>query len=381
MPQQYIDQNFADIIVIGAGMAGASVAAELAPHARVLLLEGESQPGYHSTGRSAALLVPDYGPPAICALTRASQQFFDAPPDGFTDHALISPRQMLALARQDQLADLEKAFAELHPGSSAEWLTGAAIKKVHPLVRDGYAKAAVLQQGAFDIDVHALHQGYLRAFKSLGGVLLRNHRVNTLHYSGGAWNVTTRDGTYAAPIIVNAAGAWAGELGITAKVEDIALVPKRRTAITVASPDGIDTDPLPIADGANEEFYLKPDAGRLLLSPADKTPTPPCDAQPDEMDIAVCIDRIEQAFEIKVRRILSKWAGLRSFVADGSPVVGYSQIQPGFFWLAGQGGYGIQTAPALSKTAAAMVLKSGIPADITDHGFDAADVSPQRFSA
>jgi len=371
----------ADIIIIGAGIAGASVAAELGEldnSARILLLETESQPGYHATGRSAALLVLNYGPPAICALTHASRGFFGTPPDGFADSPLISPRPMMTVARADQLGQLEKFHADLHPDSDATWLTGGAIKQAQPLLRDDYAVAAILEHGGQDIDVAALHQGYLRAFKNHGGSLITNAAVTALHHSGTTWQIDTRQGRFTAPIVVNAAGAWADDIAAMAGVAKTGLTPKRRTAVIIAAPDGINTADLPATDGVGEEFYLKPDAGRLLISPADQTPSAPCDAQPDEMDVAICVDRIMTAFDLNVRRIENKWAGLRSFAPDGSPVVGYDTQSDGFFWLAGQGGYGIQTAPALSRVAAALILDKPVPSDIRGHGLDLATLAPSR---
>lgn len=368
----------ADIIVIGAGIAGASVAAHLSTHGDVILLESESQPGYHSTGRSAALFVLNYGPPSICALTRASRAFYDTPPTGFSDHPMLTPRDMVTIARSDQLETLEKIYADLHPDSSATWLTGSAIKDAQPLLRDDYATAAIHEIGGQDIDVAALHQGYLRLFKSRGGVLHTNCAVVSLARENATWKIQTRDAEFSAPIVVNAAGAWADEIGARAGAEKINLTPKRRTAMIIDAPDGIDTAPLPATDDVDEGFYLKPDAGRLLISPADKTPSAPCDAQPDEMDVAVCVDRITRAFDVTVRRIENKWAGLRSFVPDGSPVVGYSTQSDGFFWLAGQGGYGIQTAPALSLCAAALILDQPVPQTILDHGLDLEMISPGR---
>jgi len=377
-----VPTEFADIVIIGAGIAGASLAAVLATdhkkQARIVLLEGESQPGYHSTGRSAALLVLNYGPPSIRALTQAAFGFFASPPDGFAAAPLITERPMMTVARADQMEALENSFANLHPDSQATWLTGAAICEAQPMLRKSYAEAAYLEQDGQDIDVAALHQGYLRSFKNAGGILHTNAAVTRLQKSGSTWQIETRTTRYEAPIVVNAAGAWADEIAALAGVDKIGLVPKRRTAVIIAAPDGFDTAALPATDDVDEEFYLKPDAGRLLISPADRTPSPPCDAQPDEMDVAICVDRIMTAFDIDVRRIDTKWAGLRSFVADGSPVVGYSDHTDGFFWLAGQGGYGIQTAPALSQVAAALLCKRALPDIMKGHDFDPAQIAPSR---
>lgn len=354
-----------DCIVIGAGIAGASVAAELSTDRRVLLLERESQPGYHSTGRSAALFTVAYGPRVIRALSRASAAFFDAPASPYLDHPLLEPRGAVFIARQDQQAALARSAEEL--GSHVTPLTGAEIETRVPLLRKGYATAGLHDAGAADIDVNGLHQHYLKTFRAAGGVLQTKAEVLALRKAGD-WQVETNQGSFHAPVIVNAAGAWADEIATLAGLKPAGLTPKRRTALTVAPPEGMAPDRWPMVVDIDEQFYLKADAGKLLISPADATPSPPCDAQPEELDVAICIDRIETAFDLSLRRIESRWAGLRSFAPDGDPVAGYDPEGEGFFWLAGQGGYGIQTAPALARTAAALLRDEEIPGDIAAEG-------------
>jgi D-arginine dehydrogenase len=373
-------QSF-EFIVIGAGMAGASVAAELAGKARVALLEMERQPGYHTTGRSAAIFAPTYGPQPIRALTRASGRFFTAPPDGFADHPLISPRNIMMVARADQVDKLDAMMVDVSGEGAAQQLDAAGTREVQPLLRDGYAVGSVLDQSGQDIDVSALHQGYLRRFRQSGGVLVINATVDALQRCSARWHVSAGGEDYSAPIVVNAAGAWADIVGALAGAETIGLTPKRRTALMIEPPHGVDTDRLPLTVDIDEQFYLKPDAGRLLISPANEDPVVPSDVQPDEMDVAICIDRIERAFDLSVRRIENKWAGLRSFVADGVPVAGFSQQVEGFFWLAGQGGYGIQTAPALSRYAAFLAQGLPVPQDILDQGLDPHSLAPGRLAA
>ncbi|MEP3245564.1 MAG: FAD-dependent oxidoreductase [Sneathiella sp.] len=368
-----------DIAVIGAGIAGASVAAELCRDARVLLLEMENQPGYHTTGRSAAVFAPVYGPQPIRALTRASEAYFKHPPAGFTDHELFSPRKILMIARYDQRDALEELIEECAGETPIKKLENDPLSDAQPLLKKGYAASGMLDPNGQDIDVHALHQGYLKIFKAAGGALQTNGQVTGLSRASDLWQIETKAGTFSAPVVVNAAGAWADELGALAGAETIGLIPKRRTALIIPAPANIVTDPLPITVDIDEQFYLKPDAGRLLISPANEDPSAPCDVQPDEMDIALCIDRIERAFDVPVRRIENKWAGLRSFVADKCPVAGFSEKVDGFFWLAGQGGYGIQSAPALSRFAASQVLRQPVPADILDQGLDPASLSPSRI--
>ncbi len=370
----------ADVIVIGAGMAGASVAAGLARTMKVVLAEMEAQPGYHTTGRSAAVFAPSYGPDGVRALTRASRAFFDAVPEGFTDVPLLTPRQILMIAREDQLESLDALIDRMSGEARVARLGAAALKEHQPLLREGYAAAGMLDTGGQDIDVAALHQGFLRLLKARGGMLLTNAAVQELAREADGWQVQTQAGTLSAPLVVNAGGAWAGAIGRLAGAEEIGLVPKRRTAMMVAEPDGFTRRDAPITIDVQEEFYLKPDAGRLLISPADETPTDPCDAQPEEIDVAVCADRIMTAFDLDIRRIESKWAGLRSFVADKEPVIGFSRVVPGFFWMAGQGGYGIQSAPAAADLAAALVQGKPVPGHIADQGLDPARVAPDRMA-
>ncbi|WP_121063470.1 NAD(P)/FAD-dependent oxidoreductase [Chachezhania antarctica] len=369
-----------DFIVIGAGMAGASVAAELSRMGTVRMLEMEAQPGYHSTGRSAALYEPNYGPPAIRALTRASGPFFRDPPAGFADVPLVTPRNMMVIARSDQLDALEAQITEAAAHGPVERLNAAEARAEMPLLREGYAAAAMLDRVGADIDVDALLQGFLRAFRARGGTVETKAPVTAMTRQDGVWTVETPKGRFRAPVVINAAGAWADHIGALAGAERIGLQPKRRTALTIAAPEGMEIDAWPMVVDAVEDFYLKPDAGRLLISPANADPVEPQDVQPEELDIAICIDHIERAFDLSVRRIESRWAGLRSFVADGTPVVGLSGKADGFLWLAGQGGYGIQTAPALSRFAAALATGAPTPEDIAAQGLSPDDLSPLRLA-
>ncbi len=372
-----------DIAVIGAGIAGASVAAELSQEQSVVLLDMEAMPGYHTTGRSAAVFAAVYGPAPIRALTRASEDFFLNPPEGFATEPLFHPRPILMIARPDQQASLAQTILEVGGQTPVERLDEADLRQYNPLVKEGYANGAMLDVSGQDIDVAALHQGYLRQMQSHGGQLLCNHAVVALTRNDQCWEITTQTGTLQARVIVNAAGAWAERIGQLANAEPIGLVPKRRTAALIDAPEDLPSDvlsSLPITIDIDEAFYLKPDAGRMLMSPADETPFEPCDVQPGELDIALCADRIQRAFDLRVQRIASRWAGLRSFVADKCPVVGYSQVAPDFFWLAGQGGFGIQSAPALSRLAGSAVLGRPIPDDIAAQGLIMDDVHVSRLA-
>lgn len=375
------ERSATEILVIGAGIAGASVAAELAAHVPVVLLERESQPGYHSTGRSAAVFAPSYGPKPIRDITRASKHFLENPPEGFTAAPLFSPRTIMMIGREDQRPAIDALTAEVGTQTEVKRLRGAELREWQPLLRDGYASDAMLDLAGQDIDVHALHQGFLRLFKSRGGRVVTGAEVTAMERDGKGWRVDTPQGSFEAPVVVNAAGAWAGVVGDLAGAEDIGLTPKRRTAATIADTASFDTTHLPITIDVDEDFYLKPDAGRLLISPADETPCAPHDVQPEELDIAICADRIMTAFDVQIRRIESKWAGLRSFVPDKAPVAGFSGKVPGFYWLAGQGGYGIQSSPGMAQFAASAILGQPLPSYIADEGFDPAAVAPQRLRA
>jgi D-arginine dehydrogenase len=368
-----------DVAVIGAGMAGASVAAELAATTRVALLEMETQPGYHTTGRSAAIYAPFYGPPPIRALTRASYEFLNTPPQDFTAHPLLTPIEAVFVARPDQQASLTAMTSELADAPGVRPVDQNWLATHTPLLKPGYATAGLLDSDTCEIDVAALHQGYLRAFRAQGGTVMTRAQATTLTRRDSLWHIATPQGDIRAQTIINAAGAWADRVGALARAGQIGLRPLRRTALMVASPPGFDLTGMPMVIDIDEEFYLKPDAGKLLISPANEDPDLPSDVQPDEMDIALCIHRIETAFQMQVQKIENRWAGLRSFVADKAPVAGFSDQADRFYWLAGQGGYGIQSAPALSRFAAAQVLGNALPQDILDAGLDPVALSPARL--
>jgi D-arginine dehydrogenase len=368
-----------DFVVIGAGIAGASVAAELQREHKVLLAEMESRPGYHSTGRSAAVFAEAYGPAPIRALTRASRKFYLDPPDGFASAPLLSERGGLFVANDEQVGRLDAYFDELSAEQPVERLNAEQTRALCPLLRQSYVAGGILDPSSMDIDVSALHQGYLAAFRKRGGAIRTSSPVTGLSRSAGAWTVDLHGQRAEAATVINASGAWAGDIGRMAGAIDIGLVPKRRTALIVSAPPAVDPGRWPLTIDIDEAFYLKPDAGRLLVSPANEDPEPPCDIQPDEMDVALCVDRIESAFDLQIRRIESKWAGLRSFVADKSPVCGFDPQADGFFWLAGHGGYGIQSAPALSRAAAALACDLDIPDDILALGLDPAAIKPERL--
>jgi D-arginine dehydrogenase len=370
-----------DVVVVGGGIAGVSVAATLAETLKVVVLERESHPGLHSTGRSAALFSEIYGGAAIRALSRASREFLYSPPQDFSAAPIVRQRNTLHIATEDQRSHLE-AFANLPDIAPAvRRLNGAEARALCPILREGHVVMAALETASADLDVNGLHQGWLRKLRQHGGRLLVNAEVNTLEHTGSAWKIATAGQAFHTDVVINAAGAWADVLAQRAGVREIGLQPRRRTALIVDAPPGMNVDSWPMVIDTDEQFYFKPDAGALLLSPADETPSEPCDAWPDDWDVAVAVDRVQSATTLEVERVRRSWAGLRSFVADREPVVGFAPDAPGFFWLAGQGGYGIQTAPAMAALAAALVQRQPVPAYLLQFGLDERTVRPERLIA
>jgi D-arginine dehydrogenase len=369
----------ADFLIIGAGIAGASVAYELASRGRVVVLERELHPGYHSTGRSAALFSEIYGNAVVRGLSRASRHFLENPVPGFSDVSLLRPRGVLYIATSEQRIAVDEFRAAPDVlRHTRELSTQDALARV-PVLRPEYAAHCLYEPDAMDVEATTLHQSYLRGLRQGGGSVVTNCVIESIERSSGHWSVRTATETYRTPILINAAGAWADEVAALAGVSLVGLEPRRRTALLIQPPQELHVDRWPMVIDIDESFYFKPDAGKLLLSPADETPCAPADAQPDDLDVAIAVDRVERATTLSIERVTHRWAGLRSFVADRSPVAGFDDHCEGFFWLAGQGGYGIQTAPALARVAAALASGQSIPADITAHGVEASALSPHRL--
>ncbi len=367
-----------DYLVIGGGIAGCSMGCYLSEHAKVVVLEQESQPGYHTTGRSAASYTTVYGNAVIRALTLGGKSFFESPSKGFAEDPLLAPLGALFFTGPDHLASLEALVEEVADASRLVRLDAVRTREIVPVLGPEIV-AGAHEKDARAIDVHALHQGFIRTLRAQGGELRTDAEVAALQRIGDRWVAETPAGTFRAPVVVNAAGAWGDVIAERAGVRPLGLQPMRRTALTFRAPDGIDVSSWPITVEIEESFYIKPEAGLVMLSLAEETPSAPCDAQPEELDIALAVDRMEKATTLRVSRVEHKWAGLRTFTPDRSPAVGFDSAAEGFFWLVGQGGYGIQTSPGLGQVAASLAANRGVPAAFADLGLDAADLSPSRF--
>lgn len=370
----------ADYLVIGAGIAGASTGYWLSAHGRVVVLEREAQPGYHSTGRSAAHYTVAYGTPQVRALTAASRAFFDNPPAGFCEHPLLSPRPEMVVDFSDDPEELRRQYESgkaLVP--QMRLLDAEQACSIVPVLRRDKVFGATYDPTGADIDTDALHQGYLRGIRRNQGQVLCNHEALEIRRVDGAWEVRCDAGSYRAAVLVNAAGAWCDAIAGLAGVRPLGLQPKRRSAFIFAPPPGIDCHDWPMLVSLDESFYLKPDAGMLLGSPANADPVEAHDVQPEQLDIATGMYLIEEATTLTIRRPEHTWAGLRSFVADGDLVAGYAADAEGFFWVAAQGGYGIQTSAAMGEASAALIRHQPLPAHLREHGLDEAMLSPRRL--
>ena len=371
----------ADFIIIGGGIAGASAGYELCKKGRVVILEKESQLAYHTTGRSSAIFQLGYnkGDILLHILVKASEDFLRHPPTGFTTHPLLTPRCLIHVAtaeKQSALDDLQRKLSKIDV--ETDYIDGAEARRLLPILAPEFHGRALREQGTADIDVNALHEGYLRQIKASGGDVITKAGVTALTRRDNQWHVTSTKGTYRAPIVINAAGSWVDQIAALANISPINIRPMRRTVIMVAPPEGISADSWPLVMDAAEGYYFKPDSGKILMTPGDEKFVPPCDVQPEEIDIAYGAHYLETATTLKVDKIDRSWAGLRNQVTDGHPVVGFDSEQEGFFWLAGQGGFGIKTSPAMGRITAALIAGTGLPQDIIDLGLREEQISVRR---
>lgn len=370
--------NDFDAIVIGAGMAGASVAYFLAPHARVLVLEREAYAGMHSTGRSAALFSETYGSPQVRALTRAARPFLASPPAGFAAQPILTPRGATLIGTAAQADEVHALYDAIVPYSrDIELHDAARLQATVPVLKPAFAQIGLHEPGAADIDVNELHQGFLRGLRARGGQLRLNVDIRAIRHGAAGWQVDDGEQMFRAPLLLNAAGAWVDQVATLAGVAPIGITPKRRSAFVFDPPENLDTAHWPFINAFDESFYFKPDAGLLLGSCANADPVEPHDVQPEEYDIALGIHNIEEATTMTIRRPRRTWAGLRSFVADGDLVGGFAPDAPGFFWVAAQGGYGIQTSAAMAEACAHIALGLPLPAPLADAGVSAAMLAPR----
>ncbi|NVZ40909.1 FAD-binding oxidoreductase [Pseudomonas sp. 21615526] len=375
--------NQADYLIIGGGIAGASAGYWLSHHARVIVLERESMPGYHSTGRSAALYIAAYGTPQVRALTLGSRAFFDQPPAGFAEHPLLTPRGELLVDLIGDPGELQRQYLSakaLVP--ETRLLDVEESMAMMPILRREKVHGGIYDPTVCDIDTDALYQAYLRGIRRNGGEIHTDSEVQKLTRDGqGLWQVRTAQQHFSAPVIINAAGAWADHIGELAGAQKIGLQPKRRSAFVFSPPAELNIHAWPELAALDGSFYMKPDAGMFLGSPANADPVEPHDVQPEELDIATGIYHIEEATTLSIRRPARTWAGLRSFVSDGDLVCGFDPQVEGLFWIAAQGGYGIQTSPAMGQASAALVRGKPLPDALAAFGLTEAMLSPHRLHA
>jgi D-arginine dehydrogenase len=368
-----------DILIIGGGVAGLSAGAMLSPHAKVTVLEAEESVGYHSSGRSATMMHYALGNPLVRALTLASRPFIEQPPQGFSDVPLGHGMPTLVHAREEELPALDELNALIAPFAKLDRVDERGILDLCPILRvgEGGSIAALVDPNALRLDTDALLQGYARTLRHNGGALVTGTRVAGIDRNDGSWDVKTDRGErFSASAIVNAAGSWADKVAEMAEVSPLGLQPKRRTIITFDAPAGSNSASWPFVKTVGDELYFAPESGRLFASPMDEVPSEPTDAQPDDFEVALAAWRMEERTTVKVERIHSKWAGLRTFTPDGRPAVGFARDAEGFFWLAGQGGFGLQTSPAMARIVESLV--AGTPWPFAEVSPD--ELSPIRFA-
>lgn len=368
-----------DFVVVGGGIAGVSAAAHLAPHGSVVLLEQETSLAYHTTGRSAATFIVNYGSPGARSLARGSRSFFENPPDDSADSALLTPRGAAWVARPDQIDTLDELAGQAaDSGTELQVLSPDQTMEIVPILDPHRLGGAIFEPSARDIDVASLHQAFVRIMRKNGGEIVLHSPVVEIDRDGATWVVETPSDTFRAKAIVNAAGAWGDRIAALAGARTIGLQPMRRTAFMV--PGSEELSRLPMVVGVGNDYYFRPDATQFLCSLSEEEPSEPTDPKPRMEDVALAIDRINEATTLEIRSVNSQWTGLRSFAPDREFVIGEDPEAPGFFWLVGQGGSGIMTSPGFGALVASQVLGEGIPALLAEAGVDPVAMSPVRFS-
>lgn len=373
----------ADFLIVGGGIAGLSAASRLAAHGRVTLIEAEPALGYHSSGRSVSFSHFGIGNAAVRGLTAWSRTFFEAPPEGFAAEPIAAGAPSLYFADEGNFASLEALHVEMARFTDAiERIEAERMRSLCPVLRTGpgAAEQGLLDPTGLKLDADAILHGFARSLRAQSGTVLMDSRIASVSRSEANWKIATEAGdSFEAPVLIDAAGAWADGLALLAGVRPLGLQPKRRTIIVVDPPPGAQIASWPFVHSAAGDFYMLPEAGRLLVSPVDEVEDDPCDAAPDDYDVALAADRLEHYTEMKVSRIAHRWAGLRSFVADRVPTAGFAPDAPGFFWLAGQGGYGFQTAPAMAAIVESLATGGDWPDGLTELGVTREMVEPARL--
>jgi D-arginine dehydrogenase len=371
----------ADFIIIGSGMAGMSAAYRLSKHGKVIVLEKEGLLGYHTTGRSAAFFTENYGNQIIRSITKASRFFLENPPACFKEHELMTKyggSLFISNNRQSKFIDKELEYAKSLSANVFE-ISKKEARKMVPVIKENYIDRALHEPDSKAMDVDLIHQGFFRGLKENNGEIIFNSEVNKIKKINNEWKIYTKNAELSSPILINAAGAWCDEVAILAGCNPLSLSPKRRTVIIFKSSENISSSDWPVVIDIEDKFYFKSEAGKILASPADETDSLPCDAQPEEIDIALTVDRIENATNFKIKKIDHKWAGLRSFFPDRTPIVGEDPLESNFYWLAGQGGYGIQTAPGISKIIECLITGKKWPNYLSDLSIKPETLSPNRI--
>lgn len=371
-----------DVLIIGSGIAGASAGYFLLkdnPSSRVVMLETESVSSFHTTGRSAAFLLPYYGGDKVVPLTKFSRAFYENPPEHFTATNLLSHRGALHIAKHEQFEHLQSYYdAAVNQIHGLEMISKDAVCDMVPIINKNYVAGGIYDPGCYDLDVSAIHSGFMRGFQSSGGKLHVNAEVFEITPDKDGWLVSSKQGVFKTKALVNAAGAWGDHVANMAGVAPLGLTPLRRTIVVCPIEPQVDKH-WPLVIDVDEGFYFRPEGQNILASPGDETPSEPCDCQPEEIDVAKTAHDIELVMGSKIAKVESKWAGLRTFTPDRVPAIGYDPQHKGFFWCVGQGGFGIQTAAAIGQLSADLILERPMNDGLQKLSVAADGFAPDRF--